>query len=267
MVHLVSQDLSVAGRRAGLSGERSGLFMEQIRVTKELRQHDIETNGHMGMDVNPRIFVWENVTGAFSSNDGEDFRIVLEEVCRIADESVCIPRPTGKWPHAGCIMGDGWSVAWRTIDNQFWGTPQRRRRIALVGDFGGQTAPEILFERESVCRDPSQIGGEGPTATSHSSGNTALADECNRQMNLPDYGGGKDQVVYGLDRASFNQGRNAKYRFAVEKDIAQPLVARGQGGGYGEVVGSLCARDYKGVGTQYVREGKVIVQKNRTSAE
>lgn len=151
------QDLSVAGKRAGLQGERSGLFMEQIRIIKEMRENDrrIRTDDH----VRPRYMVWENVPGAFSSAKGEDFRAVLEETARIADENAVIPRPEGgKWTTAGCIMGDGWSIAWRVLDAQFWGVPQRRRRIALVADFGGYTAPEILFERESVCGD-SQASG------------------------------------------------------------------------------------------------------------
>lgn len=144
------QDLSVAGKRAGLSGARSGLFMEQIRIVKEMRKRYGK----------PRYMVWENVPGAFSSNNGEDFRAVLEEVIKIAEETTVIPRPPkGKWAYAGCIMGDGWSIAWRTHDAQFWGVPQRRRRIALVADFGGESAPEILFERESVSRD-SESGGE-----------------------------------------------------------------------------------------------------------
>ena len=144
------QDLSVAGKRAGLSGERSGLFMEQIRIVKEMRNRYGK----------PRYMVWENVPGAFSSNGGEDFRAVLEEIAKIADETAVIPRPPkGKWPYAGCVMGDGWSVAWRTHDAQFWGVPQRRHRIALVADFGGESAPEILFERESVSGD-SESGGE-----------------------------------------------------------------------------------------------------------
>lgn len=160
------QDLSVAGKRAGLSGERSGLFMEQIRIVKEMRNRYGK----------PRYMVWENVPGAFSSNNGEDFRAVLEEITKIADETAVIPRPPkGKWSCAGCIMGDGWSVAWRTHDAQFWGVPQRRRRIALVADFGGESAPEILFERESVSRD-SESGGEtreGPaTSLENSTGNT-----------------------------------------------------------------------------------------------
>lgn len=152
------QDLSVAGKGAGLAGERSGLFMEQVRLIKEMRQKD-ETNGRTGGDIRPRFMVWENVPGAFSSNGGEDFRTVLEETVRIADESAVIPRPSdGKWRTSGCILGDGFSVAWRVLDAQFWGVPQRRRRIALVADFGGHAAPEILFERSGVPGDPAESG-------------------------------------------------------------------------------------------------------------
>ena len=146
------QDLSVAGKRAGLQGERSGLFMEQMRIIKEMRQ---ATNG-----VYPRIMVWENVPGAFSSNKGEDFRAVLEETAKIADETAVIPRPPDKWTTAGCIMGDQWSIAWRVLDAQFWGVPQRRRRIALVADFGGQSAPEILFKSDSVSGHFAESGTE-----------------------------------------------------------------------------------------------------------
>jgi DNA (cytosine-5)-methyltransferase 1 len=144
------QDLSVAGKRAGLAGERSGLFMEQIRLIKEMREND-RKNGRTDEHIRPRFMVWENVPGAFSSNKGEDFRAVLEETAKVAEGDACIPgSPNGKWPHAGCIMGDGWSIAWRVHDAQFWGVPQRRKRIALVADFAGGAAPEILFERESV---------------------------------------------------------------------------------------------------------------------
>ena len=144
------QDLSVAGKRAGLSGERSGLFMEQIRIVKEMRKKYGK----------PRYMVWENVPGAFSSNRGEDFRTVLEEIVKVVDESATVPQPPkGKWAHAGYVVGDGYSVAWRVHDAQFWGVPQRRRRIALVADFGGESAPEILFERDSVSGD-SEARGE-----------------------------------------------------------------------------------------------------------
>ena len=155
------QDLSVAGKRAGLDGERSGLFMEQIRIIKEMRNECVRQLQLRGSNepIRPRYMVWENVPGAFSSNKGEDFRIVLEETARIADETASIPEPEGgRWSTSGCIMGAGWSIAWRVHDAQFWGVPQRRRRIALVADFGGATAPEILFERKSLSGDPEESG-------------------------------------------------------------------------------------------------------------
>ena len=167
------QDLSVAGKRAGLDGERSGLFMEQIRIIKEMRDND-RRNGRSDVDVRPRYMVWENVPGALSSNKGEDFRIVLEETAKVADENASIPRPEkGKWSTSGCILADGWSIAWRVFDAQFWGVPQRRRRIAIVADFGGQSAPEILFVRKSVSGDSDeskQKGQETPTDASGSIG-------------------------------------------------------------------------------------------------
>ena len=151
------QDLSVAGKRAGLAGERSGLYMEQIRIIKEMRSN-VRADGHL-RGKSPRYMVWENVPGAFSSNGGEDFRAVLEEAAHIVEPECVIPRPeNGKWTNAGCIMGNGWSIAWRVHDAQFWGVPQRRRRIALVADFGGGSAPEILFEREGVRGDPAKSG-------------------------------------------------------------------------------------------------------------
>lgn len=143
------QDLSIAGRRAGLAGERSGLFIEAVRIIKEMRS---STNG-----LYPTFAVWENVPGAFSSNGGEDFRAVLEELARIEQPDVSIPRPSGRggrWSKAGAIAGNGWSLAWRQLDAQYWGVPQRRKRIALVVDFAGQRAGEILFERTSLSRHP-----------------------------------------------------------------------------------------------------------------
>ena len=153
------QDLSIAGKRAGLAGERSGLYMEQIRVIREMRGHD-RANGRSGEFIRPRYMVWENVPGAFSSNNGKDFAAVLEEAVRVVElEAPPVPVPEKGWATSGCLMGDGWSVAWRVLDAQFWGVPQRRRRIALVADFGGQTAPEILFIRKSVSGD-SEPGSE-----------------------------------------------------------------------------------------------------------
>ena len=145
------QDMSVAGKRAGLKhtavGDeettRSGLFMEAIRIIKEMR---VKTNG-----IYPRFAVWENVPGAFSSNRGEDFRLVLEEFIKITEPNAVMPAvPQVGWAYADCISGDGWSIAYRVFDAQYWGVPQRRRRIYLVADFRGECAGKILFEREGV---------------------------------------------------------------------------------------------------------------------
>lgn len=144
------QDMSIAGKREGLDGSRSNLFREQIRIVKEMRESD-KADGRTGSDIRPRFMVWENVPGAFSSNKGEDFRCVLEEICRVADAEVSIPRhPKNKWSNSGTIMGDGYSVAWRVLDAQYWGVPQRRKRIYLVADFGGESAPQILFKQDSM---------------------------------------------------------------------------------------------------------------------
>ena len=134
-------DLSVAGKRQGLNAERSGLFFQAIRIIKEMRG---ATNGKY-----PRFAVWENVTGAFSSNGGEDFRCVLEEFCKIKDADLSVPKPE-KWTKAGEIMGEDFSVAYRTFDAQYWGVPQRRMRVYLVADFEGGCASKILFESEGM---------------------------------------------------------------------------------------------------------------------
>ena len=147
------QDLSVAGARAGLAGSRSGLFMEQTRITKEMRDAD-ERRGRTGIHVRPRFLLWENVPGAFSSGTpkGEDFRIVLEEIVRIKAGGVSVPEPdTGRWEPAGrIVLGADFSLAWRCLDAQYWGVPQRRKRIFLVADFAGQSAEKILFDQESL---------------------------------------------------------------------------------------------------------------------
>lgn len=147
------QDLSVAGKRAGLKGERSGLFMEQVRIVREMRERD-RARGRTGYMVRPRYMVWENVPGAFSSAKGEDFAAVVEEILKVCEPgaSVSVRVPDRGWPKSGCYYAeDGtWSVAWRVHDAQFWGVPQRRKRIALVADFGGLSAPEVLFERKGL---------------------------------------------------------------------------------------------------------------------
>lgn len=182
------QDLSIAGRRAGLAGERSGLFVEAVRIIKEMRK---ATNG-----MHPTFAVWENVPGAFSSNGGEDFRAVLEELARVEQPDAIVPRPPrgGRWSKAGAIAGAGWSLAWRQLDAQHWGVPQRRKRIALVADFGGQRASEILFERTSVSGHPdASIQTRKSTA--------GLAKNC---------AAGNDRVV-----AEGGEGRNAAYTLKI----------------------------------------------------
>ena len=134
-------DLSIAGKRAGLEGSQSGLFHQAVRIIKEMRE---KTNG-----IYPRFIVWENVPGAFSSHGGDDFQKVLEEICGICDDSVSVPG-SAKWEPAGCILGDGFSVAWRVLDADAWGVPQRRKRIYLVGHLTGHCAGKILFESEGV---------------------------------------------------------------------------------------------------------------------
>ena len=136
------QDMSIAGKRTGLSGSRSSLFHEAIRIIREMR---CASNGKY-----PRYIVWENVPGAFSSNGGEDFRRVLEAICSVKDSSISIPRPAGKWTKAGEILAESYSLAWRVLDAQYWGVPQRRKRIFLVADFDGASAGKILFESEGL---------------------------------------------------------------------------------------------------------------------
>ena len=268
------QDLSVAGKRAGLGGERSGLFSEAIRIITEMRE---KTNGRY-----PNFIVWENVPGAFSSNKGEDFRRVIEKVCQIKEPTVSVPRPE-RWEKAGGVLGDGYSVAWRVLDAQYWGVPQRRERIFLVADFTGDRASKILFESEGVSGDTPQSGEQrqGITVAPEDRTGTAVSyqDRCGCAGGVKEYsnrsteqeryqqstissssgeticieGNGSRKshfgdgyresdkmytlntveqhaVAFGLDRASFNQGKNAQYDFSVEEELAQTLVVKGPGG-------------------------------------
>ena len=149
--------------------------MEQIRIIKEMREND-RANGWSGEFIRPRYMVWENVPGAFSANKGADFAAVCEETVRIVEpEAPSVPVPDKGWPTAGCLMGDGWSVAWRVLDAQFWGVPQRRRRIALVADFGGKSAPEILFNPGGLQGDPSPSGKTRERAAETPQGSTSFA--------------------------------------------------------------------------------------------
>jgi DNA (cytosine-5)-methyltransferase 1 len=300
---------------------RSGLFMDAVRIIKEMRQEDAR-NGRSGITIRPRYGIYEDVPGALSSSGGDDWKAVLEELARIVDEGVTIPRPPKKWSTTGVIIGEGYSLAWRVMDAQYYGVPQRRRRIALVADFNGYTAAEIIFSKvehhgstERTDSEPSlgDIGGltrpeiqtlsEGLPRHSQSSKpkrkepstdatrgfraddcigvdvyNTALTGDkacpltaeghsstgtCPKVMTPYTLkirsgceGGGKgalvqtnksatlatnndqylfqpiypEAVVYALDRASFNQGKNAQYDFEIsDKGVNSPLVAKGPG--------------------------------------
>lgn len=193
------QDMSIAGQRAGLDGDRSGLFRQQIRIVKEMRNSDIK-KGRTGKDIRPRFMVWENVPGAFSSNRGGDFRAVLQEIAGIADETAAVPfPPKNKWAEAGCIMGDTFSIAWRTLDAQYWGVPQRRKRIFLVADFGGGSAPKVLFERKGLSRDfkESREAWQGITGNSersaHATGRNSVVLENHPQDSRVTFA--KDNIV------------------------------------------------------------------------
>ena len=173
-------DMSISGKREGLKHKalgheettRSGLFMEAVRIIKEMRD---ATNGKY-----PRFALWENVPGAFSSNKGEDFRVVCEELIKIVEPSAVMPAvPKNGWPYADSYVGDGWSLAYRVFDAQYWGVPQRRRRIHLVADFRGECAREILFEREGL-RGYFETGGTPWKAVAGDAERISGADDCER---------------------------------------------------------------------------------------
>ena len=177
-------DMSVAGKRAGLDGRQSCLFYQAVRIVKEMR---CATDGKY-----PRFIVWENVPGAFSSNKGEDFKAVLEAVCSVKDESVSVPGPPkGRWANAGTVVGDGFSLAWRVLDAQFWGIPQRRKRIYLVADFTGGSAGKILFESEGV----SGYSAEGFRAWQGAAGGAAPCIGAAGGICLNDQGGQRMDVT------------------------------------------------------------------------
>ena len=200
------QDLSVAGRRAGLDGERSGLFMDQIRIIKEMRFADEFIRGRKGKDIRPRFMVWENVPGAFSSNKGEDFRTVLEEIIKLSENkapNLPLSEWGGRWSKSGCIVGVDrqFSIAWRVFDAQFWGVPQRRRRIALVADFGGMSAPEILFERKGMPGDPEQSGETGQGTATDAENGTAENDRLLAAGFSTEHSAKARSIGYEVDRS------------------------------------------------------------------
>ena len=264
------QDLSVAGRREGLAGVRSGLFLEQIRIVKEMRKQEERRQRSSGrradVPVRPRYMVWENVPGAFSSGEpkGADFKRVLEEVCGISEESVSLPGPPdGAWTPAGIILGQEFSVAWRVLDAQFWGVPQRRRRIFLVADFGGYSAGEILFESQGVWRhyQESKVSRE---KTARASGRGSFKTAGIGAINEEPY------CIAGniINRQDKNGGNGCGYLQGISYTLTatdQHCVAYmdDQPELYQNVIGALCARDEKGVNSTYVSQDKCIVSRRK----
>lgn len=225
------QDMSVAGKRAGLDGERSGLFHEAIRIIKEMRS---ATNGRY-----PRYAVWENVPGAFTSNSGEDFRCVLEALCQVKAPDFHVPG-CKKWIHAGSIMADGFSIAWRVLDAQYWGVPQHRERIFLVTDFAGDSAAKVLFKPESVSGD-SQKNKECRETTS---GTTA---DSSAKTNWGELGGAICIQFHPSDT-------RLKY-----SNVCQTLISR-MGTGGNNV--PLCMGDTQGHSTPAVNKAQTLMAKN-----
>lgn len=233
VVHLVSQDLSIAGKRAGLAGERSGLFMEMIRVIKEMRD---ATNGEC-----PKFAIWENVRGALSSNNGEDFRCVLEEFAHIVEADATIPKPSGKggkWSKSGAISGNGWSLAWRLFDAQYWGVPQRRQRIALVMDFRGQRAAEILFERTGLSGNPDKSiptwqSVTGFTQNCPAGHDRVVAGEAAYTLKIRSgcAGGGKGALVQTEKTGTLST--------LQDQTLFQPIVFDARGNGNGKTVPTI----------------------------
>ena len=197
------QDLSVAGRCEGLSGSRSGLFFQAIRIIKQMRS---ASGGRY-----PRFAVWENVPGALYSNKGEDFHEVLKQIVSVANEEAAgeLPRPA-KWQNAGAIVDQGFSAAWRVVDAQYFSVPQRRKRIYLVADFGGQSAPEILFKRQGESEASCPI----------------RAEERSPAGKTKESPGGLDTAVFGFN--AIHLERNEPYGgFGVELKVSKTLDTSG----------------------------------------
>ena len=237
------QDLSVAGKRAGLDGERSGLFLEQIRIVKEMRAKEKE-NGRTDEFIRPRFLIWENVPGAYSSSGGRDFQAVLTEIVRIVEaDAPDVPMPNkGKWTKSGCIYDEmgRWSIAWRVHDAQFWGatqyvdgrmlfpgTPQRRKRIALVADFAGLAAPEVLFERKGLSwnTEPSGTARKGTAGDSQERFDRAstIAIEGNGSRESHRGGGfSESDVMYTMNAVEHHAVATDLYNHSVTGGCQQP---------------------------------------------
>jgi len=198
------QDMSVAGKRDGLDGSRSSLFYEAIRIIKEMR---CATNGKY-----PRYIVWENVPGAFSSNGGEDFKAVLEAVIGVIEPTAQVPMPEkGRWPYADAYVGDGFSVAYRTLDAQYWGVPQRRRRIYLVADFAGRSAPDVLFKSEGLSGYSAEGFRSWKGTACRASHCTGTASIC-----LNDQGGNRMDVTDEITATLRAEAHHPNYKTARE---------------------------------------------------
>ena len=223
-------DMSVAGRRAGLEGQQSVLFYQAIRIIKEMR---CATNGKY-----PKYIVWENVPGAFSSNGGEDFKAVLEAVIGVAEPDTQVPMPEkNRWPYADCYMGDGWSVAYRVLDAQFWGVPQRRKRIYLVADFAGGRAFDILFKSEGLSGYSAESFRSWQRTAGSAADRTGTASLC-----LNDQGGQRMDVTDDvtatlraeahhppcvLESAGFCTEHSAKSRSIGYEEVTSPTLRAG----------------------------------------
>lgn len=224
------QGLSMAGKRLGFDDDRSVLFLDAARIIKEMRT---ATNG-----MYPTFSVWENVPGAFSSNGGEDFRAVLEELARVEQPNASIPRPSGRggrWSKAGAIAGNGWSLAWRQLDAQYWGVPQRRKRIALVADFGGQRAAEILFERTSLSGNPDESVKAWEATPGHSQASPYGRDRGSNSYTLKIRsgcaGGGKGALV--------QTEKSATLSTLQDQTLFQPVIYDARGNGDGKIVPTI----------------------------
>lgn len=254
------QDLSIAGKRDGLDGKRSSLFYEAIRIVKEMR---CATDGKK-----PRYIVWENVPGAFSSNKGEDFRCVLEGICHIKDETLSVPK-IDKWKQAGTIVGDHFSLAWRVLDAQYWGVPQRRKRIFLVADFAGGGAGEILFKSEGLSGYSKESIRSWQGATSYIADSTGEAGT----ICLNDQGGNRMDVTEDItctlraksnhppcvmDSAVFdNHGKDT--RFTGPIDVAPTISATYGTGGNNQ---PFVVENSKTYDVRFTSEGTVNARSN-----